>query len=540
MSASLNLLNPTAISAGTGTRIGYSTERASSGRDLFRAQSSGHDFDRALQQQVQRREERTQPHSTEPPQPDRSSASAPEASAEPARSTAAEKPRTTGERPEARTPSSPSAEKVADKASAPTSTDTPSPGANTSHEQASTAAAEVTTSRLLSEPPPAVATVVDPLSNTLDRHDPARTETTAVQGSLPDQIAALLAQATIKAEPATANLAALPAALAALSAHRANLPAPLHGSASTPTDADAAVTDDLAGNTLAANTLTPGHLPTTNAAANTLPTANAASLPSDATSLEASGAESPTRPGTPTTDDSPAKSLQNRALLLGDARTAVNDTTRSSATDAGAKLAEQLTPAIGKAAIESVGADTQGMQSGGNGQSGQSTLQPGHTAFHALVRSAASNAPNVPQLPVHTPAGQPAWAEDVGNQVHWMLGRAENKAELVLTPPNMGKLEVSISLNGDQTTAQFIAASQAARDALEQAMPRLREILQQAGISLGDTQVSTSGEQRAQDGQQDGSKQRGERLPGGLNEVVTASTPVAAIKRHDGMVDTFV
>ena len=300
------------------------------------------------------------------------------------------------------------------------------------------------------------------------------------------------------------------------------------------------MTDDLAGNTLAANTLTPGHLPTTNAAANTLPTANAASLPSDATSLEASGAESPTRPGKPTTDDSPAKSLQNRALLLGDARTAANDTTRSSATDAGAKFAEQLTPAIGKAAMESVVADTQGMQSGGNGQSGQSTLQPGHTAFHALVRSAASNAPNVPQLPVHTPAGQPAWAEDVGNQVHWMLGRAENKAELVLTPPNMGKLEVSISLNGDQTTAQFIAASQAARDALEQAMPRLREILQQAGISLGDTQVSTSGEQSTRDGGQDGNRPRGAGLAGGVNEVVTASTPVAAIRRHDGMVDTFV
>jgi flagellar hook-length control protein FliK len=114
-----------------------------------------------------------------------------------------------------------------------------------------------------------------------------------------------------------------------------------------------------------------------------------------------------------------------------------------------------------------------------------------HGAMH-LLRHAPATQPATPQLPVHTPAGQQGWAEDVGNQVRWMLGRAESKAELVLTPPNMGKLEVSINLAGDQTTAQFIASSQAARDALERAMPQLREALQQAGIMLGDANVSTS------------------------------------------------
>ena len=143
------------------------------------------------------------------------------------------------------------------------------------------------------------------------------------------------------------------------------------------------------------------------------------------------------------------------------------------------------------------------------------------------------------QLPVATPAGREAWAEDVGNQVRWMLGRAESKAELVLTPPNMGKLEVSITLNGDQTTAQFVASSQAARDALEQALPRLREILQQAGISLGQTNVSTSGERGAGG---EGSKQGGR---SGRGTETSADTVEGAsrntwLRQHDGMVDTFV
>lgn len=163
----------------------------------------------------------------------------------------------------------------------------------------------------------------------------------------------------------------------------------------------------------------------------------------------------------------------------------------------------------------------------------------GVNVFAALRHAATTNQPATPQLPVHTPASQQAWAEDVGKQVHWMLGRAESKAELVLTPQSLGKLEVSINLNGDQTTAQFVAATQAARDALEQALPRLREILQQAGINLGQTSVSTSGDQgaRGEGGSQGGRGGKGGGAePGGTVAGGTGNWS----RRHDGMVDTFV
>ncbi len=161
-------------------------------------------------------------------------------------------------------------------------------------------------------------------------------------------------------------------------------------------------------------------------------------------------------------------------------------------------------------------------------------------APHALFRQAAPNAAATPQLPVYTPAGQQGWAEDVGNQVRWMLGRAESKAELVLTPPNMGKLEVSINLNGDQTTAQFIASSQAARDALERAMPQLREMLQQAGIMLGDANVSTS--DRGAGGEERGSGQG--QNSHGADMAGNAGTPASGngtvwLRQQQGMVDTF-
>lgn len=212
--------------------------------------------------------------------------------------------------------------------------------------------------------------------------------------------------------------------------------------------------------------------------------------------------------------------------------------------DAGAAAVPllQARPAVTAAFAERLGAGAALAEEGGakalSSVSGSSSQTHGVHVFNMLRNLPASQAAT-PQLPVQTPASSQAWAEDVGNQVRWMLGRAESKAELVLTPPNLGKLEVSISLAGDQTTAHFVASSQAARDALEQALPRLREMLQQAGIQLNQSNVSTSGEQSAQ-GNADGGSRGGRH--GGEGQIADAGSEgshVQWLRQHDGMVDTF-
>ncbi|MDR1855197.1 MAG: flagellar hook-length control protein FliK [Azoarcus sp.] len=158
----------------------------------------------------------------------------------------------------------------------------------------------------------------------------------------------------------------------------------------------------------------------------------------------------------------------------------------------------------------------------------------------ATADTAAPRAVAVP-----TPVGQPGWSEEVGNRVMWMLGRGESRAELVLTPPHLGKVEVSISMNGDQTTAQFVAASQAARDALEQALPRLREMLAQAGVALADANVGTStpesqtqagGERDASGGGHAGS---GFGAGDDVHDDATGVTSARWHKTDNGLVDTF-
>jgi flagellar hook-length control protein FliK len=118
---------------------------------------------------------------------------------------------------------------------------------------------------------------------------------------------------------------------------------------------------------------------------------------------------------------------------------------------------------------------------------------PGSTAA-AVQQVLANHAPQSTHatsqsLPVAPAVGAPGWSEEVGNRVIWMANRMESRAELVLTPPQMGRVEVSLSISGDQASATFVSPNPAVREALEAALPRLREVLADAGIQLGQAQV---------------------------------------------------
>ncbi|MFT4174282.1 MAG: flagellar hook-length control protein FliK [Rhodocyclaceae bacterium] len=155
---------------------------------------------------------------------------------------------------------------------------------------------------------------------------------------------------------------------------------------------------------------------------------------------------------------------------------------------------------------------------------------------------------DIPQHTVNTPVDSPNWAEDVGQKLVWTAHRDTGKASLVLTPPNMGRVEVSINVNGDQATASFVAASNAARDALNDSMPRLREVLAQAGIHLGQTDVSAgqTGQHPAQNPWQ--GERRGGMSSGGYGgdggnanvADVGAMASRAQVRSGNGLVDTFV
>lgn len=163
-----------------------------------------------------------------------------------------------------------------------------------------------------------------------------------------------------------------------------------------------------------------------------------------------------------------------------------------------------------------------------------------HASPAAMAHAAAppAHAPSADNAPaavrVDTPVGSRGWDAEVGQKVVLMVNRLESRAELTLTPPQMGRVEVSISVSGDQTSAAFVAASPAAREALEQALPRLREILAEAGIALGQASVN------AESPRQDREGTPAEPRAGNRNvESAGGAAPAQWLRRSEGLVDTF-
>lgn len=135
---------------------------------------------------------------------------------------------------------------------------------------------------------------------------------------------------------------------------------------------------------------------------------------------------------------------------------------------------------------------------------------------------------------IDTPVGSHGWDAEVGQKIVFLANRQESRAELTLTPPHLGKLEITISVNGDQTNTTFVSASPAAREALEQALPRLREMLADAGISLGQASVNAESTRQGRDETPDTGR--------GSHDTDTSratEAPTQWLRRSSGLVDTF-
>jgi len=83
-----------------------------------------------------------------------------------------------------------------------------------------------------------------------------------------------------------------------------------------------------------------------------------------------------------------------------------------------------------------------------------------------------------------------AWARVMSSRVVWMAREGVQQAELRLNPAHLGPVEVRLSMQNEQTNVTFIASNAAARDALEQALPRLRESFSENGLALNHAEVS--------------------------------------------------
>jgi flagellar hook-length control protein FliK len=123
-------------------------------------------------------------------------------------------------------------------------------------------------------------------------------------------------------------------------------------------------------------------------------------------------------------------------------------------------------------------------------------MPPGHQIPLDTLQSVGGSRPTE-KLSPHV--GTPAWDQALGQKIVWMVGGAQQTASLSLNPPDLGPLQVVLNVSNDQANATFISAQPEVRQAIEAALPKLREMMGEAGIQLGQTNVNAgSGSQQEQ------------------------------------------
>ncbi|MDB6062940.1 MAG: hypothetical protein JWM78_3043 [Verrucomicrobiaceae bacterium] len=122
--------------------------------------------------------------------------------------------------------------------------------------------------------------------------------------------------------------------------------------------------------------------------------------------------------------------------------------------------------------------------------SASSTTNVTVEAGKALQQPAqASAANNNATATVSIPVAADGWTDAVTDKVMWFSANKINSAEIHLNPPDLGPLQVRISTQHDQTTVYFTSQHAAVRDALDQALPRLRDMMNSQGMQLLDAGV---------------------------------------------------
>jgi len=128
---------------------------------------------------------------------------------------------------------------------------------------------------------------------------------------------------------------------------------------------------------------------------------------------------------------------------------------------------------------------------------------------------------------------EPGAAQQLKDRVMVQIQQKLQTAEVQLHPEELGSIQIKMNLQQDQLSVQFVVQQQAAKEALEQQMPKLRDLLEQQGIALTEGQV----EQRQSGAQQDQRQARSG--PSGSDDADLATVQTVQVRVSDRMVDFY-
>ncbi|UEP27755.1 MULTISPECIES: flagellar hook-length control protein FliK [unclassified Burkholderia] len=207
-------------------------------------------------------------------------------------------------------------------------------------------------------------------------------------------------------------------------------------------------------------------------------TGTAAATTAPASTTSASAAAAPLTPKVPTFD----RTLADAKGALATQPTPTQATAQALQAGATGQPAAHALAATEEAA--SPAADASVAAAATAAAAAQANLQASPAASSVAAANAHVLAPHV---------GTADWTDALSQKVVFLSNAHQQSAELTLNPPDLGPLQVVLRVADNHAHALFVSQHAQVRDAVEAALPKLREAMEAGGLGLGSATVSDGG-----------------------------------------------
>ena len=113
------------------------------------------------------------------------------------------------------------------------------------------------------------------------------------------------------------------------------------------------------------------------------------------------------------------------------------------------------------------------------------------------------------QLSIDVPVQDPRWQKAFSQRVVWSVGNVQS-AQLRLNPAELGRIDIQLDVDNDKANVVFTTQQGGVKDVIEQALPRLRDMLAEQGVDLENVEIFHDNFNQQQAGNENGSSQQQE------------------------------
>jgi len=152
-----------------------------------------------------------------------------------------------------------------------------------------------------------------------------------------------------------------------------------------------------------------------------------------------------------------------------------------------------------------------------------------------------NSTPMSQQLKMNIPVSSPEWGTEFGKRIQMLMKNNIQHAEIRMDPPELGRIQVRINMSQDQANISFTALHANVREAIESNMTRLRDMLDESGLQLGEADVNSEFQQQTnQRSDEQGGFVVQEQVASGVDENDVTEIPAGVVQHTvDGVIDYF-